>query len=90
MLLVEQPEDLKDLSRQLVKHPDPAQRAEALAKLRARINEERRSATSSREHSYLSVAEMIFDFIEAAVIGEVGDLTSQCGVDTTDFIPLHR
>ena len=59
-------DDIKhlDLCRLVVAEPDPEQRAEVIAHMRGLIAEEQRIPQSPQNSSYLTVAEMVLDFLE--------------------------
>jgi hypothetical protein len=54
----------QDLCRLVTSEPDPEQRAEVIAHMRGLIARERRSPQSPQNASYLTVAEMVLDFLE--------------------------
>jgi hypothetical protein len=54
----------QDLCRMVASEPDPEQRAEVIAHMRGLIAQERRIPQSPQNASYLTVAEMVLDFLE--------------------------
>ena len=54
----------QDLCRLVTSEPDPEHRAEVIAHMRGLIARERRSPQSPQNASYLTVAEMVLDFLE--------------------------
>jgi hypothetical protein len=54
----------QDLCRKVTAEPNQKQRAEVIAQMRGMIAEERRVPQSQENTSYLTVAEMVLDFLE--------------------------